>query len=433
MSGTAYVEELNRSFFGGRLSPAFSERLAVLPVERADVRAFIERMCRLMTVAGLGPTDLSPLQGEVLGALLARLLPGTWEGRVPPITVAGRHRRIDQLIGRVMGTDQRTMLDVACGFPPLTTVDTANALPEWQITGIDRSLPAYLVHDGRGNYAVFDADGRVTYFQPLDASAEAWAALLEDWQASRRRFEALLQSLLNERARQAPSADRFQHEGATLEMHPVRVFERPNLRFVQTDLGMAEEQAADVVRCFNMLLYFDDAFRMDAMMAFGRLLRDDGLLVTGTDWAHSTESRYFTYRQRRGLLTDGEFAFSLDNVNPVGILTWYTLHDDDREVQLLAELTGVLRANRSFREALYAVTDAMREEYGVCARGSDGYYGGISEATAATDLWNAVGQMADRLCDHELGQQAVALLHEAGWRARVNEVGHIAVAVQRSV
>ena len=429
MSGAAYVEQLNRAFFGGELSPAFSERLAVLPVERTDVRAFIERMCRLMTIARLGPMDLSPFQGEVLGALLARLLPDTWEGRVPPITVAGRHRRIDQLVGRVMGADRRTMVDVACGFPPLTSVDTADALPQWQITGIDRSLPAYLVQDGRENYAVFDADGRATYFQPLRASAEAWAALLQDWQASRHRFESLLQLLLDERARQAPSADRFEHEGATLEMHPVRVFERPNLRFVQVDLDRAEEQAADVVRCFNMLLYFDDAFRTDAMKAFGRLLRDDGLLVCGTDWAHSTESRYFTYRKRRGGLADGEFAFSLDNVNPLGILTWYTLHDDDREVQLLAELTGILRANPSFRDALYAVTDAMREEFGVCARGSDGYYGGLSEAVVAADLWNTVGQMADRLCVHELGQQAVGVLQAAGWSARVNEVGHVAVAV----
>src|SRR5678815_2211904 len=103
MSGAAYVDQLNRSYFAGGLSPAFSERLAALPVERADVRAFIERMCRLMAIAGLGPMDLSPLQGEVLGALLARLLPDTWEGRVPPITVAGRHRGIDVLVGRVMG------------------------------------------------------------------------------------------------------------------------------------------------------------------------------------------------------------------------------------------------------------------------------------------------------------------------------------------
>jgi hypothetical protein len=96
---------------------------------------------------------------------------------------------------------------------------------------------------------------------------------------------------------------------------------------------------------------------------------------------------------------------------------------------MLAELTGVLRANRSFREALYTVTDAMREEYGVCPRGPDGYYGGLSEAIVPADLWNAVGEMADRLCVHDLGQQAVGVLHDAGWRARVNEVGHVAVAV----
>jgi hypothetical protein len=429
MSGAAYVEQLNQSFFAGGLSPAFSERLAALPVERADVRAFLTRMCRLMTTARLGPTDLSPLQGDVLGALLSRLLPDTWEGRVPPITVAGRHRRIDVLVGRVMGTGPRRMLDVACGFPPLTSVDTATTLSQWHITGLDRALPTYLVHDASGNYAVFDADGRATYFQPLVPSPEGWTSLLQDWSATRNRFEALLQALLKERARQAPSADRFEFDGATLEMHPVRAFERPNLRFVQSDLDAAQEEAADVVRCFNMLLYFDHAFRTDAMQTLGRLLRDDGLLVCGTDWAHTTESRYFTYRKRGEVLTDGEFAFSLDNLTPMAIIPWYALHDDDREVHLLAELTGVLRTNRSFREALLAETDSMRAEYGVCARGEDGYYGGIAETLLPADLWDAVGRIADRLCDHDLGRQAVDILQGAGWRARVNEVGHVAVAV----
>jgi hypothetical protein len=71
----------------------------------------------------------------------------------------------------------------------------------------------------------------------------------------------------------------------------------------------------------------------------------------------------------------------------------------------------------------------MRAEYGVCARGEDGYYGGIAETLLPADLWDAVGRIADRLCDHDLGRQAVDILQGAGWRARVNEVGHVAVAV----
>jgi hypothetical protein len=432
MSGAAYVDHLNHSFFSGGLSPDVAERLAALPVDRADVRAFIERMCRLMARAGLGPTDLSPLQGDVLGVLLSRLLPDTWEGRVPPITVAGRHQRIDLMVDRVMAAEGRragTLLDVACGFPPVTTVDTANALTGWSITGLDRSLPAYLVHDASGNYAVFGGDGRATYFQPLVPSAEAWTALLVDWHATRRRFESLLMTLLEERTRRSSDADRFEHEGATLETNPVRAFERPNLRFVQSDLGTAQQDAADVVRCFNMLLYFDDHFRTESMAAFGRLLREGGLLVCGTDWAHTTESRYFTYRKRGGRLQDGEFAFSLDNVTPIAIIPWYTLHDDDREVLLLAELTGILRSNRPFRENLMAATDALRAEHGVCPRRPDGYYDGIAEGLPQADLWNRVGAIADHLCDHELGHQAVAVLQSAGWRARMNEVGHVAVAV----
>ena len=42
--------------------------------------------------------DLSVLQAEVLAALLSRLLPGNWEGLSASITVAGRHRKLDQLV-----------------------------------------------------------------------------------------------------------------------------------------------------------------------------------------------------------------------------------------------------------------------------------------------------------------------------------------------
>lgn len=49
-----------------------------------------------------------------------------------------------------------------------------------------------LAHDGVGNYAVFDAQGRATYFQPLEPSPDTWHALLNDWDGTRLRFEGIL-------------------------------------------------------------------------------------------------------------------------------------------------------------------------------------------------------------------------------------------------
>jgi hypothetical protein len=227
----AYVDGLNQSFFSGRLSPAVVESLSALPVARDDVRAFVERMFRTMTGSGFDASDVSVLQGQILGSLLSRLLPETWAGRVPPVTVAGRHSKIDELVQRVVDPDGRggrLFVDMACGFPPVTSVDTANALSGWEIVGLDLALPAYLVHDDRTNYAVFDEDRCATYFQSGPGSGAAdWLKLMQDWEDSRRYFETLLQTLLDERARQGSNADTFEHQGAKLETNPPHLYERP--------------------------------------------------------------------------------------------------------------------------------------------------------------------------------------------------------------
>jgi hypothetical protein len=426
MQATArdYVEHLNRSFFDGQLGPGIVDRLSVLPVDRADVRAFVERMFREMRRWGFPATEVSLMHAELLGSLLSRILPGTWQGRVPPITVSGRHKKLDELVRLTARSDGlgHTLIDIACGFPPMTTIDTADALPGWQITGIDRALPAYLVTDPDNNYAVFDREGRATYFQPVEATVDRWKALLENWDASRSRFEGLLQTLL---AARAPGADRVEKDGASLDIDPVRAFERPGVRFTASNLEDASVPPADVVRCCNMLLYFDDAFRKAAMPRFAALMREGGLLICGTDWAHTIEARYFTYRKRGGRLAECRFAFSIDCLAPLAIVPWYTLHDDDREIEVLGTLVAALRGDRDFIERFMSRSDAIRAAAGLCPRGPDGYYlATIPEG--AGEAWNRAGALSDQLAQ-EFGQEAAGVLGRAGWRSHVNPVGHIEV------
>ena len=73
MHRPGYTHELNQCYFGGALSPAFLGRLANLPHDRGDVRAFIDRAFWLMVAGAVSPTDLSELQGDVLGSLVARI------------------------------------------------------------------------------------------------------------------------------------------------------------------------------------------------------------------------------------------------------------------------------------------------------------------------------------------------------------------------
>jgi hypothetical protein len=424
MTHTDFIDRMNHEYFDGALAPAVLAPLRALPVEREDARGFVERTCRLMRQAGLPAADVSPFQGELLGSLIARLLPGTWGGRIPPITVAGRHRKFDELVARVCGARGR-LLDVACGFPPFTSVDTATALPGWEIVGVDRSLPEYLVEDGQGSYAVFDAAGRAQYFQPTLPTKENWQALLNDPEASERRFEALLQQLLANRGVAGAASD-----GASLSVHPVAQYERANLRFVRSELDALTIEPADVVRCFNMLMYFDDAFRQQALRRFAELLHEGGWLLCGVDWALSIECRYTVYRKRDGVLSPGEFAFSLDNLTPIGIVPWYTLQPDDRDASTLASLCRVLRDAHPFMDDYTAFADALRLEYGVCPRQPDGYFGDLSPDIDPADVWQRSADFSDRL-DAQFAGRAAEVLAAAGHAARVNEVGHVAVVIRR--
>lgn len=86
--------------------------------------------------------------------------------------------------------------------------------------GVDRSLPEYLVEDGAGNYAVYDAAGQAQYFQPIAPTAENWRALLDDTDGSRRRLEALLQQLLAvRRSREAAAGVRVQPRQPRADRH----------------------------------------------------------------------------------------------------------------------------------------------------------------------------------------------------------------------
>ncbi|MES1181683.1 MAG: hypothetical protein ABUL44_02710, partial [Flavobacterium sp.] len=80
MNTSEFVKDLNDRFFNGELSAQFQEKLQQLPIARPDVFAFVQRMFTLASRNGMPAKDLSLQHAEVLGTLLARILPGAWEG-----------------------------------------------------------------------------------------------------------------------------------------------------------------------------------------------------------------------------------------------------------------------------------------------------------------------------------------------------------------
>ena len=424
MSSTQFVAELNEKYFGGQLSSDFQSRLSDLPVDRPDVYAFIERMFKFMQMGGQPCKRSVGVTGRCTRVLTRTHPAGSVARPCTPYQVPGRHRVIDQYIAdnSWQPAGPKRLLDLGCGFPPHTTIELAHSLPEWTIVGADPSLPVYLVYDAMGNYCTFNNDKEAVYFQPAIPSIESWNELLSNADATRAQFRALLDELL------AADREYSEEDFPRLRIDPVHRHHTANLSFETGGIGQLDVGTFDVIRCFNVMFYFDDAFRQDSLKWFADQLNEGGILLIGANWALSTESRYYVYQKSGGELTHARVRLHIDNFSPVGIVTWYALYDDDSEAADLARCLKVLRDDPAFTKAYYSINEKDRADAGICARDENGYFGDVTAELSPVDLWTNVAGMLDSLHNSSIVEHAIDVFEKAGYKARRNEVGHVAVA-----
>jgi hypothetical protein len=424
------VEELCRHYLGGLPSASVLPILAPLAQEPDEVRRYTERTFRLMNLSRFDYHDFSPMMAWWLGAIIPRNLPCAWGNVVPSITMVGRHGRIDDYLAAnpyaALGAGTR-MLDIGCGFPPYTSMDTARRFPDWNIVGADPCFDPYLIYSDPDTYACADEEGRIRYFQTESRNPAVWEEL-RDRDASIARFTSIfhrLKSRLPEDEDGQPST--VEDERASLVRRPLRKFELPNLRLMKAGFGADALPKSDVIRAFNVLIYFDAQFRRDSEAWVAKTLESDGLFVCGMDAPWTFEARYTVSRKENGGLVEKEFAFGLDNVRPGSGLPWFTLHDNDRETWRLATAVGTIRADEAYRREFGASLDRLYEARGVMVRTADGYLGsGASQMTI--EDWPAMHKGIYKALDEQgFLDRAISLLNDAGLRAWRNEIGHIAV------
>ena len=320
--------------------------------ERPEVKEFLHRACRLMAIANTAPAHITPSLAWILGVMIPRLLPGAWGNVVPPFTLEDRHKQINAYLNANpwgQFPDDTVLLEMGCGFPPQTALDAARDFPRWQVIGADLQFDPYVLYDSDGNYACMDSDGGVRYFHPGLPNRATLASLYDDTSSTFQRFRATFAALREKLpASLHGQCVSVEHDGARLVHHPIRTYERQNLKLIQAGLG-AETPPADIIRVFNVLFYFDAAFRSRAEEWALRTLRPGGLFLCGADGNQTFESRYSVYRNENGNLVPKEFAFSLDNLRPPAVMPWFCLHNEEKETFALARLLGVLRSDESFR------------------------------------------------------------------------------------
>ena len=337
--------------------------------------------------------------------------------------MAGRHHKLDDYVATNpwhRPTGKPVLVDLGCGFPPFTAIDSAAKLTSWRIIGADPSFPRYLIHDDSGNYACFDDGGHLRYYQSAHADPDS--------SQTRTRLRQLLNRLLpllpgNDTSEPAD----VELDGVRLVRNPSRCYETENLVLVQGGAGSFDvEGGADVIRCMNVFMYFDHSFRQRALEWAAVVLRPGGLMVGGSNWTRSTSARYTVYQQQDRQLVPREFAFSIDNVRPVAIAPWYALHDDNVENLCNAEAVGIIRSDDGFRRRFDERFDALLAQTGVCRRGADGYLG-QDEGTSPVDLEDFGAGVVEQLDAEGFVDKAVAVLRTAGREAWRNCIGHIAM------
>jgi hypothetical protein len=363
---------------------------------------------------------------------MPRQVPEAWDGMVPPITMPGRHKLTDEFIRASPWTDMSgpgTMLDIGCGYPPVTTGETAERFPDWSITVADPGLPEFILYDERGDYAAIRADGTVQYVQPKESDLERWDELFRDVAGTRARFTALFEKLLPQLPASGQDDEVTVQDGdVKLVKNPARHFERPNLTLRRAAIGDFEPDPVDVARIFNVLFYFDAAFRETAVEWFTKALRTGGTLICGTDLFNSSKARYTVYRKEPGgALAEKEFAFGLDNARPLLGITSLAFVDDDHETERLAKLLGELRSDRVFAKELDVGGDEILNELGLGRRDADGNMDVIDWALPQAEMVGRVAHLMTRLDSEGYVARAVEVLNAKGYDARRNEVGHIAV------
>ncbi len=420
----------NDQFFGGQLPEHKLAFLDDVGCFGQPVIDFIEDVLRRIHSIGMRPEDFSDLLGWELGFILPRILPTEWGGMVPPITVARRHAKLEEYLSVNPWHDLvpgSKILDIGCGFPPLTAVDLARRFPECEVLGADPQFGRWIVYDVEGDYCCFHDDGDIRYFQAAEADYERFDELLRGGQATRDNYKKILDDLLPLLGSKEGHA-KAERDGRRLVQDPIEQYVGGNLSFV---LGGFQEldlpHELDLVRSMNVLIYFDADFRAPVEEWIASILKEGGIFTCGMNWARSVYSRYSVFRKENGRLVHKEFSFGLECVRPLEMVPFFAFYDDDVETELQLELIRVLRADDDFMVLLDKRFDEAQAKLDLCPRGDDGRLGGIDEDMAFKDMEEALVSLQEMANSDELHDGAHKVLEAAGYEVWRNEVGDTSI------
>ena len=217
-------------------------------------------------------------------------------------------------------------------------------------------------------------------------------------------------------------------DGNRLVRNHVRDFEGKNIKFIESEIDDLQLPAAGAIRCMNVLLYFEKDFREIMQASMSTLLDHDGVLITGFNHPFGIYARYVINKKGRHEIFSLRIRFQSRQPATSGCRSWLTLADEDREAELLADVTAPFGpTGTSGRNSTHTLTSYERSmEF---AGGIVTVYPFTEEARTASPsvIMEKTSALWSQLEDEGYTDGAVDALERAGYQAWKNAVGDIAV------
>lgn len=433
MNSETFIESMNEKYFEGDLSPTQIKFLGELDINNKEAVDFVEKAFARVSRMNVSAKDCAAFIIWEMASIWPKILPGAWAGIVPPITFPNRHVLLEDYMKKNQWCPLKEgnhVLDMGCGFPPLTAIDLAKRFPKVSVIGADRSFGKYTVTDAYGNYACFKGDGSLEYLQPAAGKVDQWARIFENIGAARREFAEkylALKAKLPVKENES-SFEEFEDNGWTIVRNPLRKYVSNNLSFVQTSIGDdLPYKNLDMIRCMNVLIYFNPPFRKRTLDWACGQLKEGGIFFCGLNWSESISCRFSVYRKEKGVMQLKESSFSTENIRPIESVSYYAFRDDDFDFDQMIRHVLLIRADMNFMDEFNICFDEILQENKVCSRNEMGYLE-FMDVSLPPQQFLANMRNSCSLISQQFAEKAAKVLRGLGKKAWVNEIGFVSIA-----
>lgn len=428
-----FAESINAQYYHGDLPPLIMEVLQGAERRGPEIQELTERIVRSASEAGIPARRLSPLGLAEFGNGIAEArLPALNGDLIPPITLPGRHGKIDGLVRLRESTEwiARKMLDYGCAVPPYTTIDSSNAMSDWNFVGLDPFVQPYYLHGPDGTWAIFDSEGGCLKLVPgREIDLESRKSLFRD-SGGRARFVDAFSTFESLIDKDETTRAEYVRGDWKLIAHPFSQYRAPRLEFVATESEAAEHGPYSVVRCMNVFMY--NHARSAYLEWIPRILEPDGIVITGRDALSSAEATFFIHHFDGTELRAEEFCFSVDCLRPYAIMPWFTYNDADPDTLAIVSISRTLRQSREFSRVLDATFDELWRRMGSYNIDENDCLVPTVELTSWPRALFEIVDLVDsiRVGDKSIEERTVRELEAHGIRAWKNEIGFLSVDPQ---